>query len=144
MDRICKFLHCVYMGITEAPNDAKRIDRPKEPDNKHTKIISIEAQSLQDGVRSMYVCVILYVCMEDRCVELSSTRYLFSSISHSFLANWSADRSIDDFLNVSICMLYIISGYNVYSESIIWFVCYNLELKLSAINVCLYHITFVW
>lgn len=82
------------MGITEAPNDAKRIDRPKEPDNKHTKIISIEAQSLQDGVRSMYVCVILYVCMEDRCVELGSTRYLFSSISHSFFGKLIS-RSID-------------------------------------------------
>lgn len=56
MDRICKFLHCLYMGITEAPNDAKRNDRPKEPDNKHTKIISIEAHTLQDGVRRMYAC----------------------------------------------------------------------------------------
>lgn len=140
MDRICKFLHCLYMGITEAPNDAKRNDRPKEPDNKHKKIISIEPQSLQDGVRRMYDCESLYMfCMEDRCAELGSTRYLFSSISHSFFGKL-INRSIDEFLKVYMCIIF---GYNVYNESIILFVCYNLELKLSAINVCLYHITLV-
>lgn len=108
MDRICKFLHCLYMGITEAPNDAKRNDRPKEPDNKHTKIISIEPQSLQDGVRRMYVFEGLYTYMFvwkiDALNWVQQGIYLVQ-FRTLFLANWSTDRSMS-FLRY-ICVSYL-------------------------------------
>lgn len=70
MDRICKFLHCIYMGITEAPNDAKRNDRPKEPDNKHTKIISIEArESSRRSSKNVRVCDSVCICLYRRSMR---------------------------------------------------------------------------
>lgn len=118
MDGICKFLHCLYMGITEAPNDAKRNDRPKEPDNKHTKIISIEAHTLQDGVRRMYVFERLYTYMFVWKIDALNwvQQGIFLVQFRTLFFGKLINRSIDDFPKVYMCIIF---GYNVYNESII-------------------------
>lgn len=68
MDRIYKFLHCVYMGIAEASQTM-----PSEMTDLKSWIISTQrsyrSRRQCDGVRSMCMCVIdrayMYVCMEE-------------------------------------------------------------------------------